>query len=114
MSYKYRLFSAYVLRPMNLLTFGLQSPSLELFNNRWSLDVPPASTVSKASFYSYEFRMILRINRDYFLNQRSPVDFCNAEELCFLCGTDWILKYYIDELQVQFIFKWFIIRSNLF
>jgi hypothetical protein len=29
-----------------------------------------------------------RENRDYFLKQRQPVDLCNGEELCFLCGTD--------------------------
>jgi hypothetical protein len=49
----------------------------------------------------YEFRMILTVNSDYFLKQRWPVDLCNGEELCFLCGTDWILKYYLDELRLQ-------------
>jgi hypothetical protein len=45
--------------------------------------------------------MILRINSDYFFKQRQPVDLCNGEVLCFLCGTDWILKYYLDELRLQ-------------
>jgi hypothetical protein len=45
--------------------------------------------------------MILRVNSDYFINQRYPVDLCNGEELCFLCGTDLILKYYLDELRLQ-------------
>jgi hypothetical protein len=26
---------------------------------------------------------------------------CNGEELCFLCGTDWILKYYLYVLRLQ-------------
>jgi hypothetical protein len=43
----------------------------------------------------------LKVNNDYFLRQRLPVDLCNGEELCFLCGTDWILKYYLDELRLQ-------------
>jgi hypothetical protein len=34
------------------------------------------------------FRMILTINSDYFLKQLQPVDLCNVEVLCFLCGTD--------------------------
>jgi hypothetical protein len=36
--------------------------------------------------------MILSVNTDYFLKQRLQVDICNGEELCFLCGRDWILK----------------------
>jgi hypothetical protein len=57
-----------------------------------------ASTINNSSFCIYVFHMILRINSDYFLKQRQPVDLCNGEVLCFLCGTDWILKYYLDEL----------------
>jgi hypothetical protein len=45
--------------------------------------------------------MILSVNSDYFLKQGQPVDLCNGEELCFLCGTDWIIKYYVDELRLQ-------------
>jgi hypothetical protein len=45
--------------------------------------------------------MILIVISDYFLKQRKPVDLCNGEELCFLCGTDWILRYYLDELRLQ-------------
>jgi NADH:ubiquinone oxidoreductase subunit E len=45
--------------------------------------------------------MILRINSDYLPKQRQPVDLCNGEVLCFLCGTDCILKYYSDELRLQ-------------
>jgi hypothetical protein len=36
----------------------------------------------------YFFRMILRLNSDYFPKQHQPVDLCNGEVLCFLCGTD--------------------------
>jgi hypothetical protein len=43
--------------------------------------------------------MILAVNKGYFLKQYQPVDLCNGEVLCFLCGTDWILKYYLDELR---------------
>jgi hypothetical protein len=45
------------------------------------------------------FCMILTVNSDYFRIQRLPVDLCNGEVLCFLCGKDWIIKYYLDELQ---------------
>jgi hypothetical protein len=45
--------------------------------------------------------MILTVNSDYFLKQRQPVDLCNGEVLCFLCGTDRILIYYLDELRLQ-------------
>jgi NADH:ubiquinone oxidoreductase subunit E len=47
--------------------------------------------------------MILTVNSDYFLKpvNRQPVDLCNSEVLCFLCGTDWIIKYYLDELRLQ-------------
>jgi hypothetical protein len=44
---------------------------------------------------------ILTVNSDYFLKQRQPVDLYNGEVRCFLCGTDWILVYYLDELQLQ-------------
>jgi hypothetical protein len=45
--------------------------------------------------------MILHVNSDYFLEQRQPVYLCNGEVSCFLCGTDWIIKYYLDELRLQ-------------
>jgi hypothetical protein len=45
--------------------------------------------------------MILTVNSDYFLKQRQLVDLCNGEVLCFLCGTDWILKYYLDDLSLS-------------
>jgi hypothetical protein len=47
------------------------------------------------------FCTILTINIDYFLKQRQPVDLCNGEVLCFLCGTDWIIKYYVVLLRLQ-------------
>jgi hypothetical protein len=50
---------------------------------------------------TYVFRMILIINSYYFFVQHKPVDLGNGEELCFLCGTDWILKYYSNELRLQ-------------
>jgi hypothetical protein len=45
--------------------------------------------------------MMQTINSDYFLKQRQPVDLCNGEVRCFLCGTDGILNYYSDELRLQ-------------
>jgi hypothetical protein len=34
------------------------------------------------------FHTILRINSDYFLKQHQPIDICNGEVLCFLCGAE--------------------------
>jgi hypothetical protein len=45
-------------------------------------------SITKSSFCIYVFRMILTVNRDYFLKQHQPVDLCNGKVLCFLCGTD--------------------------
>jgi hypothetical protein len=45
----------------------------------------------------YVFCIIPRTNYDYFHNQHLPVDLCNGEVLCSLCGTDSILKYYSVE-----------------
>jgi hypothetical protein len=61
----------------------------------------PSCFNSQSSFCIYGFRMILTVNCDYLLEQREPVDLCDGEVLCFLCGTDWILKYYLDELRLQ-------------
>jgi hypothetical protein len=36
----------------------------------------------------FMFRMILRENSDYFLEQRKQTDLRNGEVLRFLCGTD--------------------------
>jgi hypothetical protein len=47
--------------------------------------------------------MILTVNSDYFLKQHSQINLCNGEELCFLCGADGILKYYLDELRLQIV-----------
>jgi hypothetical protein len=45
--------------------------------------------------------MILTVNGGYFLKQHQSVDLCNGEVLCFLCGTEWIIKYYLDEPRLQ-------------
>jgi hypothetical protein len=50
--------------------------------------------------------MILTVNSDYFLKLHQPVDFCNGEVLCFLRGTDLIIKYYLDELRLQKVKKY--------
>jgi hypothetical protein len=41
--------------------------------------------------------MILRISSCYFPTH----DFCNGKVLCFLWDTLWVLKYYLDELQLE-------------
>jgi hypothetical protein len=45
--------------------------------------------------------MILNGNRDYFFKQHYQADICDAEVMCFLWGTDWIIKYYLGELRLQ-------------
>jgi hypothetical protein len=47
------------------------------------------------------FRMIATINSDYFLKQDLPIDCCCGDELYFPYGTDWIFKYYFDDLRLQ-------------
>jgi hypothetical protein len=47
------------------------------------------------------FHMILSVNSDYFLKQHQLTVLCNGYGLCFLCGTYWIFKYYLDELRLQ-------------
>jgi hypothetical protein len=56
-----------------------------------SLVVNICTICFNSHFFSL-FRTILTVNSNYFLKQRYPVDLCNGEELCFLCGTNWILK----------------------
>jgi hypothetical protein len=45
--------------------------------------------------------MIFTWNSDYVLEQRYQIDVCNGNGLCSLWGTDWILKYYLDELRLH-------------
>jgi hypothetical protein len=45
--------------------------------------------------------MIFSVNRDYFLKQHQPADLFKGEVLCFLRGTDWILKYNLVELRLK-------------
>jgi hypothetical protein len=49
------------------------------------------------------FHIILRMNSDYFLEQHQPADLCNGEVLCFICGKNWIFKYYLDELRRELL-----------
>jgi hypothetical protein len=44
--------------------------------------------------------MILTVNGDYFLNSIHQLIFITVKS-CFLCGADWILKYYLDKLRLQ-------------
>jgi hypothetical protein len=50
----------------------------------------------------YGFCVILSVNKDYLLKRRYPVDLCNGEVWYSLWGTDWIFKYCVDELRLQF------------
>jgi hypothetical protein len=61
--------------------------------------VPPTSTIINTLLYIYGFRVILSVNRDYFHKQRQQIDLFCGEVWCFICGTNWILKYYLDELR---------------
>jgi hypothetical protein len=45
--------------------------------------------------------MFLTVNIEHFLKHGYLVNLCNGEVLCFLCGTGWILKYYLDEFRIQ-------------
>jgi hypothetical protein len=45
--------------------------------------------------------MILTVDSDYFLKQLQLLDLCNSEVWCSIWGTDWIIKYYLDELRLQ-------------
>jgi hypothetical protein len=45
--------------------------------------------------------MILTFNSGYFLEEFKEIDVCNGDALCFLWGTDQILKYYLDNLRFK-------------
>jgi hypothetical protein len=57
------------------------------------------------TFYVYGFRMILAIDIDY-CPEHSTNLFRYGEMLYFLCGTDWILKYYLDKLRLERVNTW--------
>jgi hypothetical protein len=48
--------------------------------------------------------MSLSVKGDYFLKQCYEICPCNGDGLCSLWGTDWILKYSLDELRLQSYF----------
>jgi hypothetical protein len=48
--------------------------------------------------------MSLGVKGDYFLKQCYEICPCNGDGLCSLWGTDWILKYSLDELRLQSYF----------
>jgi hypothetical protein len=54
------------------LVLGGRSLCIEISTNKYfiSFNVPAALTISNSSFCIYVFRMILRINSNYFLIQR--------------------------------------------
>jgi hypothetical protein len=58
-----------------------------------SINIPLALTFSFSAFYPqciWMFRVILRRNSDYFLEQHQPIDRCHGDALCFLWGRNWI------------------------
>jgi hypothetical protein len=65
--------------------------------------VPAIFRVCKAVFYIYGFCVILTVNSDYFLKQHQSADLCNGDVCCSLWGTDWIIKYYLDQLRIQMV-----------
>jgi hypothetical protein len=48
--------------------------------------------------FTNKFRMIPRINSDYFNKLYWPTDLCNGDASCFLWRKNWILKYYLEEI----------------
>jgi hypothetical protein len=56
--------------------------------------------------------MILTLKSDWFLEQRWQIHVCNGDGLGSLWGTDWILKYYLDELRLQRVNSVFIWQQN--
>jgi hypothetical protein len=51
--------------------------------------------------YIYNFCMILRINSNYYPMQYKPICLRKGGAVCFLYGRNWILKYYLVELQAK-------------
>jgi hypothetical protein len=62
---------------------------------------PSGNYMYHCAFCIYGSCMILSISKDHFLEQNQQIYLCNGEVLCFLCGTDCILKCYLDELRLQ-------------
>jgi hypothetical protein len=72
---------------------------LRFYKSEWWLQVPFCSTINNAAFCTHGFHMTVTVNRDCTRNH-SSVDICNGEVRCFLCGTDWILNFYLDSLHL--------------
>jgi hypothetical protein len=60
--------------------------------------VQPALITYNSALWIYGF---LILNTDYLFKQHLLLDICNGEVFCSLWSTDWILKYYLDEHQLQ-------------
>lgn len=60
---------------------------------------PSDLTTSNALFCNYVFRIILGINNNHFLEHHKPV--YSLMVMCFLRGSVWILKNYLDEFRLQ-------------
>jgi hypothetical protein len=58
-------------------------------------NIPAALTTSKRTLYVWVFNDS-GLKWGYILNQYYSFDLRSGEELCCLCGTDWILEYYLD------------------
>jgi hypothetical protein len=68
-------------------TLFLQSPTSSLDHNRYSVFAIPFICENSPNLAESDNLL--------------PGDICNDEVCCFLCGTDWIRKYYLDELELQ-------------
>jgi hypothetical protein len=66
--------------------------------------VPVILTFCIAVSFIYVFWMVLNVNSDYLLKHRYTVDHFSGEVWCSVWGTDWILKCYVDELQLQRVY----------
>jgi hypothetical protein len=81
---------------------GIVFPWISL--SHWKLFQMKVVNINDVLFqvlYSFSVWWVLIVNSDCFPKQHQPIDRCHGDVLCFLCGTDWILKYYLDELRLQ-------------
>jgi hypothetical protein len=76
----------------------------------FTLYVPSVLTISNTVFYMY-VRIVLTLSVDYFLKEHQPVDVCNGKVRCSLWVTDWIIKCYVDERQLQRVNFVFLAKS---
>jgi hypothetical protein len=62
----------------------------QAFKAQWYIHVPPALTV-----------LYITINSDHFLKQHLQINLSKGHGLSFLCGVDFILTCYLDQLDLE-------------